>query len=84
MTPEEVKNARKLAYQKAKALRDTNPAYLALKEKHLEMQRKRKQEQTQRLKAIKKEALLVERKAKAEALVETTGLTEALRLLKFE
>lgn len=84
MTPEEIKNARKLAYQKAKAARDANPVYQALKEKHRQMQKQRYKEQAEKKQRQKKELRLAQQKAKDEELAEITGFFETLRLLKFD
>ena len=63
MTKEELKKRRKEVYQKAKARRDADPEYIALKEK----QKESRQAQYQAIKAKRKQAKEEEQlKARAE------------------
>lgn len=84
MIKEELKAARKAAYQKAKALRDADPNYQALKLKHKEAARARYRAHADALKAKKKALRLEHIKAKDEELAESSGLTAQLKLLSFD
>lgn len=84
MTPEEIKQAKKLAYQKAKALREANPTYQALKAKHKEMRRAQHQARAESLKGKKRALRLAQRKAKDDELAQAFVNPCHLHLLKFD
>jgi len=81
---EELKKARKLAYEKAKKARDDNPAFQALKQKYKEQRKALYRAQADALKLRKKAARILEIKAKDEALAEACGFHTKLELLSFD
>jgi hypothetical protein len=83
-TDAELKQARKAAYKKAKAAREADPKYQALK-----LQAKLKRQELYRaqrdaLRAQKKKAQAEKIKAKDEELAQIFNLSAQLKLLKFE
>jgi hypothetical protein len=84
MNKEELKIARKLAYQKAKKARDESPAFQALKQKYKEKRAELYRAKRDALKAQKKAARLLEIKAKDENLAQEAGLEQKLKLLSFD
>lgn len=84
MNKEELKMARKLAYQKAKKARDENPAYQALKQKYKEKRKELYRAQRDAQKAQKKAARCLEIKAKDEKLAQTCVFGTKLELLSFD
>lgn len=84
MTKEEAKAFRKAAYQKAKAARDADPNYQALKQKQKEASRARYRAHADAIKAKKKALREEEIKARDQELAELCGFGEKLRLLSFD
>lgn len=84
MTKEEIKAKRKEAYLRAKAQRDNDPNYLALKEK-LKIARRAKYRAYVEKQKAKIEALRIKRQQmRDDELAESFGLKEKLTLLKFD
>ncbi len=84
MDKEQLKAMRKAAYQKAKAARDNDPEYQAMKTKVKEEQRARYRALKQKIKDEKEAARIERQRVKDELLMEAFGLKERLRLLKFD
>lgn len=84
MNKEEQRALRKAAYQKAKAARDNDPAYQALKQKMKDEQKARYQAFKKKCNDEKKAARQERQKARDEVLMEVFGLKDQLRLLSFE
>lgn len=75
---------RKAAYQKAKAARDNDPKYQAMKVQAKEERRARYQAHKQKIKDEKEAARRERQRIKDEVLMEAFGLKEKLTLLKFD
>ncbi len=84
MDKEQIKALRKAAYQKAKAARDNDPEYQAMKAKANEERRARYKAHKEKLKSAKEADRLERQRKKDEALMEAFGLKEKLQLLKFD
>lgn len=84
MDKEHIKAVRKAAYQKAKAARDNDPEYQAMKAKAKEERQSRYKAHKEKLKNAKEAQRLERQREKDEALMEAFGLKEKLQLLKFE
>lgn len=84
MNKEELKAKRKEAYQKAKAVRDNDPVYLAKKERARLMRKEQYRAFRNKIKEEKLADKKALQKARDEEIAKAAGLFEQLRLLKFE
>ncbi|MCA9508277.1 MAG: hypothetical protein KC505_07655 [Myxococcales bacterium] len=84
MDKEKLKALRKAAYQKAKADRENDPEYQAMKAKVKEERKARYKAYKQQLKDAKEAARIERQRKKDQELMEIFNLKEKLQLLKFD